>query len=77
MKPMTLPLTHQDVPLVCEFEFDPGEPAIYWPTEHAHPGCRPYAVLTRCTAGGVDILPLLSQETAANIEKELADLAAS
>ena len=69
MKPIILSIIFNDVPLVIEVEFDPGEPAVSWPLECGHPGAPAEAVLITCKAGGVDIFPVLGSDTVTAIEE--------
>lgn len=73
MRTLRVPITWLDVPMACQAEFDPGESAIYWPTERAHPGEAPSATLTGCHVGGVNILPLLSNQQVGHIEQHILD----
>lgn len=68
MRTAELHISFRNVPLTVECEYDPGEPAIYWPTDRAHPGCAPEAILIACKAGEVDVLPLLDEDSASEIE---------
>jgi len=65
-------LIFRDVPLMVECEFDAGEPEIRW-GDNASPGAAAEAILIRCMAGGVDILPLLNDQAVAEIEQRVAD----
>lgn len=69
----TTELMFRGVPLTCGFELDEGEPAIYFPTDRAHPGTPTTAVLITCTAGGVDVMPLLDAKVIAQIEVEIVN----
>ena len=72
MHASTLTIIHNDVPLTIEVEYDPGEPAIYWPFDSAHPGAPGEAILMSCKAGGIDIYPLLDSDTVTAIETRAA-----
>jgi hypothetical protein len=45
-------------PMEVIAEVDPGEPAILWPTDDAHPGSAPYAAVEAVSVGGVNIYDL-------------------
>jgi hypothetical protein len=43
-----------------EYEYDPGEAPIYWPTDRAHPGSPPNAALMACRINGQDVMDMLT-----------------
>lgn len=71
MQTVTTPLRFRDVEMIVEAEYDEGEPAIYWPTDAAHPGSPEDAILIRCLVGGVDVMPLLDDQAIRQIEREI------
>lgn len=60
--------------MVCEYEFEPGETQIFWPTERAHPGSPDNVTLLACKVGGVDIYPMLSNAQIERIENAILEL---
>lgn len=60
-------------PMEVDYEYDPGEAPIFWPTDLAHPGCPPNAELLACRVGGVDIYPMLSPDQIDWIEEKIVD----
>ena len=56
-------------PITVTYEYDEGEPAIFWPTERAHPGSPPNAALLSCLIGGVEVLEMLSARQIDRIEE--------
>lgn len=61
-------------PMVCSYEYDEGEPSIFWPTELAHPGCPPCVELLSCRIGGVEVIDMLSRTQMDRIEEALMEL---
>lgn len=62
-----------DFPMEVTYTLDEGEPAIFWPTELAHPGSPPVVELHSCKVGGVDIYEMLSLGQIERIEDEILD----
>lgn len=60
-----------DFEIEVNFDFDDGEPAIYWPIEHAHPGVAPEAYLVDAKVGGISIYQMLSPEQIERIENDI------
>lgn len=60
-------------PMVCEVEYEPGESAIFWPTEFAHPGSADHVVLLTCKVAGVDLMDLLSSNQIDRIESAVLE----
>ena len=60
-----------DFPMEVTYEYDEGEAPIFWPTELAHPGSPPNAVLLSCKVGGVEIYEMLSSSQIERIEDEI------
>lgn len=60
-------------PMDCEFEYEEGEPTIYWPTDAAHPGSPPNVQLLACNVGGVNLYPMLSLTQINRIEEAILD----
>lgn len=58
-------------PMTCVFDWDEGEPAIFWPTERAHPGTPPNAELLECWVGEHNIFDALSQDRREYIEERI------
>lgn len=58
-------------PMTCVFEWDAGEPAVFWPTERAHPGTPPNAELLECWVGEHNIFDILTSDRRERIEEEL------
>ena len=50
------------------YDYDEGEPAIYWPTEHAHPGTAPAVFLQTAKHKGDSIYWMLDNEQIERIE---------
>ena len=48
--------------ILCTYEYWPGEPTVYWPTERAHPGSPPECSLLTATVGGIDITEMLNDD---------------
>jgi hypothetical protein len=61
-------------PMECEYEYDEGEPAIYWPTDAAHPGSPPNVTLLACQVGGVNVYEMLSNDQIERIEEAILEL---
>jgi hypothetical protein len=55
----------------CEYEYDPGEEAIHWPTSAAHPGSPANVQVLVCRIGGVDVIDMLSFDQTERIEEEI------
>lgn len=55
----------------CEFEYDAGEPPIWSPIDHAHPGSPPNAELIACKVGGIAITEMLTLDQRERIEEDL------
>ena len=53
------------------YDFEAGEPAIYWPTEHAHRGTAPAVFLQTAHVGGVNIFDMLDSEQIKRIEDDI------
>lgn len=68
---MTTIVTPYDFPMVVEYEYDEGEPSIFWPTERAHPGSPPNASLLSCKVGGVNVYDMLSPDQIERIEEAI------
>lgn len=64
----TATVSPYDFDMVCGYEYDPGEPAIFWPTDLAHPGSPPEVQLLSCFVGGVNIFDMLSNAQITRIE---------
>lgn len=60
-------------PMEVEYEYDPGEPCIFWPTELAHPGSPPTCQLLSCKVNGQDIYEMLKPEQIERIEDSILD----
>lgn len=71
---LTAHVTPYDIPMVVEYEYDEGEPAIFWPTESAHPGAPSNAQLLSCKVGGVEIYSMLSLDQIERIEESILEL---
>ena len=57
----TVDIVYHGVPLTVMVDYDPGEPAITsGPSDNWQPGVPSSAVLIRATAGGADVMPLIS-----------------
>ena len=59
----TLAFSYRGIPMECDYEYDPGEPAT-----STHPGWPENATLCKCKVGGVDILEMLSNRQRDEIE---------
>ncbi len=67
-------LVYRDVPMTVEVEYDAGEPAITsGPSDNWHPGAAASAILIRALVGGVDVTPLLRDQSVAVIESQAAE----
>jgi hypothetical protein len=60
-------------PMEVTYEYDEGEPTIWWPTELAHPGSPPNVQLLTCKVGGQDIYDMLTPEQVTRIEDSILD----
>lgn len=56
-----------------DYEYQEGEAPILWPTDDAHPGSPPNAVLLACRVGGEDIYPMLTSSQVENIEDAILE----
>jgi hypothetical protein len=56
-----------------DYDDQPGEPSIYWPTERAHPGSPANAVLLSCKVGGVEIYEMLDSGQIERIEEKILE----
>jgi hypothetical protein len=57
----------------CEYDYDGGEPTIWWPTELAHPGAPPNVQLLVCKVGGQNIYDMLTLDQVERIEESILD----
>ena len=71
MKPATIELSPFGYPMELEYEWIPGEPAILWPTEHAHPGSASGAVLVAVRVGGHNIYDQMRDSLTQYLEDEI------
>ena len=61
-------------PMVCEFEFDPGEdPIVTGGPDNWHPGSPPNVVLLSCRIGGVLVDDMLSLQQTERIEEAILE----
>lgn len=70
---LTTIVSPYEFPMQVEYEFDPGEPSIFWPTERAHPGSPPNAELLSCKVSGVDIYRMLSPDQIERVEDAILE----
>lgn len=62
-------------PMVCEYEYDEGEPpVIHGPQEIAHPGWPANVQLLSCKVEGVEIYDMLSPQQVETIEEAILDM---
>lgn len=71
VKTNTIELSPFGYPMELEYEWILGEPAIMWPTEHAHPGSASSAVLVAVRVGGHDIYNELRDSLTPYLEEEI------
>jgi hypothetical protein len=67
----SLDLDTYGFPMRCVFDWDAGEPGIFWPTERAHPGSPPNAELLEVWVGEHNIIEALSSDRRLRIEEAL------
>lgn len=56
-----------------EYDYQPGERSINWPTDLAHPGSPANAVLVSCKVGGVEIYDMLDSDQIERIEEAVLE----
>jgi hypothetical protein len=73
LRARTTTVAPYDFPMEVQYEYDEGEAPIFWPTEQAHPGSPPNAILLSCKVGGVEIYEMLSSSQIERIEEAILD----
>lgn len=62
-------------PLMCEYQYDEGEPArVGGPPDSWHPGYPPCVEITSCKLGGVELIDMLSSKQRETLEEAILEL---
>lgn len=70
----TIDITVYGVPMVCEYQYEKGEPCrASGPPDSWDPGYPPNVALLSCSVGGVDITEMLSNAQQEHIEDAILD----
>ncbi len=63
----------EEIALVCHYDYEPEEPAVYYPVDDAYPGCAEAAVISQVCfniAGSFsDVTGMIDDEFMAELEE--------
>jgi hypothetical protein len=61
-----------EIEVEIQFEYDPGEPTVYYYKDGSgHPGTAPSVEITSVISDGVEIIAAIPNDTLANLETDI------